>query len=155
MKKFILGVISIMILFTASCSQNAKLYNGLIPQEVENRPADDIFINAVSDFSIELFKRTVSDNDNSLISPLSVFIALSMTANGANNNTLSQIRTVMGDISTDTLNEYINTYTTGLIHPKGYYKLNIANSIWYHVHDVEPHGGVQPELLSDSRYFRS
>ena len=109
----------------------ANLMEGFSPNIVHGKPADTAFIASMADFSIELFKETVADKENSLISPLSVMLALSMTANGANNETLAQIESLLGNgISLDDLNEYLYGYVKGLP-SKDKSKINIANSIWF------------------------
>ena len=83
----------------------------------------------MTDFAIDLFKEASRDGENTLISPLSVLIALSMTANGAEGGTREQMESVLG-MSTDELNLYIRDHTAGL--PQGEkYKLSIANSVWF------------------------
>ena len=75
---------------------------------VSGKAADDSFIATTADFSIGLFKRTIADGENILISPLSVLLALGMTANGAGNETLSQMQGVLGgNIPIDELNKYL------------------------------------------------
>jgi serpin B len=82
-----------------------------------------------TEFSLELFKETNEDGKNTLISPISVLYALSMTANGADGETLEQMESVLG-MSTEELNIYLYAYINSL--PKSEkYKLSIANSIWF------------------------
>lgn len=65
------------------------------------------------------------EGENILISPLSVILALGMTANGAVGETKAQMEQVLG---TD-LNPYLFSYVHGL--PQGEkYKLSIANAVW-------------------------
>ena len=83
----------------------------------------------VTDFAIRLFKASEESGKNTLISPLSVLCALAMTANGAEEETLQQIETVLG-ITTEDLNLYLYSYMKNL--PQGdKYKLSLANSIWF------------------------
>ena len=49
---------------------------------------------AVTDFAVRLLRESAKSGENTLISPLSVLYALSMTANGADGNTLAQMETV-------------------------------------------------------------
>lgn len=91
---------------------------------VPNNPED-----AVTNFSIELFKNALEADKNTLISPLSVMIALSMTGNGAKGETLKQMETVF-DTHISILNGYFAEYMDAL--PQGEkYKLKLANSIWF------------------------
>lgn len=59
----------------------------------------------VVDFSIRLLRESMGEGKNTLISPMSVLAALSMTANGAEGNTLNQMEAVLGQ-SKDALNTW-------------------------------------------------
>ena len=109
--------------------QAANLMEGIEPNNVEGKTSDEEFIGAASDFAVKLFKKTVTEGENSLISPLSVMLALAMTANGADNATKTQMEALLGGTKTiDTLNEYLYTYVKSL--PSGEKsKLKIANSL--------------------------
>jgi len=117
-----------------SCSlevQASDLMKDIPANDVKGKQSDDRFIANSASFSIELFKKSVEKGKNTLISPVSVLLALAMTANGADNGTLKQMQTVLGkDIPIDELNEYLYYYVKKL--PNGdKAKLNIANSIWF------------------------
>lgn len=84
---------------------------------------------AVTDFSMTLFQRSFQKEQNTLISPLSVLCALSMTANGARGNTLTQMESTLG-LPPDKLNEYLHAYTISLPNEEKC-KFNLANSIWF------------------------
>lgn len=87
----------------------------------------------LTDFAVRLFQASEEEGKNTLISPLSVLCALSMTANGAKGDTLTQMETVLG-MSTDELNNYLHSYMKAL--PQGEdYKLSPANSIWFTNHE--------------------
>ena len=109
----------------------ADLTEGIKAKPVSGRAADDAFKNSSADFAIRLFQKTRDDSKNSLISPLSVMLALSMTANGAKGETLTQTESLLGgDIPMETLNEYLYSYIKALPSEKTT-KLNSANSIWF------------------------
>lgn len=111
--------------------QAANLMDGVTAKTVSGKAADDAFKNSSADFAIKLFQQTRDDNKNSLISPLSVMLALSMTANGAKGETLAQMEALLGgDIPMETLNEYLYSYIKALPSEKTA-KLNVANSIWF------------------------
>ena len=111
--------------------QAANLMDGVTAKTVSGRAADDAFKNSSADFAIRLFQKTRDDSKNSLISPLSVMLALSMTANGAKGETLAQTESLLGgDIPMETLNEYLYSYINALPSEKTA-KLNVANSIWF------------------------
>jgi len=111
------------------------LMRGITREEVDGKNPDDEFKSAYLNFTAELFKKSVekSKNDgegNALISPFSVMVALSMTANGAGGNTLSEMEKVLGkNIDIETLNKYLYTYIESLCSGEKC-KLSVANSIW-------------------------
>lgn len=124
-----------LLLGTASCTsvkvQAADLMEGINAGTVAGKNTDSRFIGSMADFSIDLFKKTIKEDGNALVSPLSVMLALAMTANGAAGTTLSQMEAVLGkDIKISELNEYLYTYAANLPSGKDY-RLNIANSIWF------------------------
>lgn len=78
----------------------------------------------VADFGLRLFRASFREDTNTLISPFSVLAALSMTANGAAGQTLTQMETVLGQ-PTDGLN---NWYRYGVAQDD---VLHMANGIWF------------------------
>ena len=97
------------------------------------KPADERFISSQMRLSVDLFKGSVgkSKNKNVLISPLSIELALAMTANGADGQTRAEMETLLGgDTTIEELNEYLRTYVKSLPSDEKY-KLGIANSIWF------------------------
>ena len=50
----------------------------------------------IADFGVRLLRESMEEGENTLISPVSVLAALSMTANGAEGDTLAQMETVLG-----------------------------------------------------------
>ena len=130
------------------------LMKGIKAEEVEGKTSDDKFLSAVSDFYFNLFKKTIDDEENSLVSPLSVFLALAMTANGADGNTLEQMEAVLGDgISIDELNEYLYTYINSLKSTEKS-KLGVANSIWFR--DDEGRFTAKPDFLQrNANYYNA
>lgn len=95
----------------------------LSPLSVQASPA------SVTDFSVRLFQQSISDTENTLISPLSVLYALSMTANGAKDHTLAQMEDVLG-LEINEWNTYLSNYKDSLTSTDTN-QLNIANSIWF------------------------
>lgn len=83
-------------------------------------------IPAVCDFSLRLAQQSNLSGENVLISPLSLLYALSMTANGAQGETLTQMETVMG-MDTADLNRWLYSFNQELTGEQ----LKIANSIWF------------------------
>lgn len=118
------------------------------------KEADDAFIANTADFSIELFKKTIDSNHNSLVSALSVLLALAMTANGADRETLAQMESLLGnDMALSELNEYLYAYANRLSGGENG-TLRIANSIW--LHDKESHLSVEKDFLqTNADYYNA
>lgn len=112
--------------------QAENLVTGVEEQHVEGKVADDKFINSQLVFSVDMFKNSVKygENKNILTSPLSIMLALSMTANGANGETKEVMEDVLaGGIKVEELNEYLYKYAKTLPSSEKS-KLSLANSIW-------------------------
>ena len=104
----------------------------LTPNPVADRAADERFVSAQMQFAVSLFQQAAAAGEgNVLISPLSVQLALAMTANGAGGQTLAEMEALLGgSIPLEELNEYLHTYVNGL--PSGESAaLHIANSVWF------------------------
>ncbi|MBO4323354.1 MAG: serpin family protein [Clostridia bacterium] len=131
LKSVICGICASAILFSAGCGEEykekevyAEELTANMKVAVEERALTDEFKLAYSGFSVEFFKRSL-EKDNSLISPLSAAICLSMAFNGANGETLSEFENVFGGIEIAELNGYFRK----IISSAGE-KLKIADSIW-------------------------
>lgn len=79
------------------------------------------------DFALRLFRTANEPEKNTLLSPLSVSIALAMTANGAKGETRAQMESILG-MSVDELNAYYLALRAGL---ESNETLRLANSIWF------------------------
>ena len=93
----------------------------------------DEFKGAAANFAFELLKESNKaeyEGDSLLISPLSVMLALSMTANGAAGETLEQFEQVLcGKMDIDDLNAQLFNYTSSLSSTDKA-KFNLANAVW-------------------------
>ena len=90
---------------------------------------------STNDFAFQLFKQVcVSENrkTNIFISPFSVSLCLSMSANGANGNTLTEIKKVLGfsSSSMDEVNTYNQKLMSSLLNIDNTTQIGIANSVW-------------------------
>lgn len=109
----------------------SNLMTGIKSNNVTIKKPDATFVKSVDNFSLRLFNASKSTDGNTLISPVSVIIALSMVENGADKETLSQMsRALSGDIPLSDWNQYIHSYLSDLPNSKKS-ELNISNSIWY------------------------
>ena len=129
--------------------QAADLTEGITPEKVTGREADEGFALAQTDFALDLFRQTasVSGYDNLLMSPLSVSIALSMTANGAASDTLTEMENVLG-MSVEELNGYYYAYANSLPDEENC-SFHIANSLWVK-EDFDP---KQEFLQTNANYY--
>ena len=110
-------------------AQAKSLMEGISPNSVNALDSLGEYNRAVTDFAVRLFKASVEDGKNTLISPLSVLCALAMTANGAENETLEEMEAVSG-MSKDELNLYLYSYMKKLP-TADEYRVSLANSIWF------------------------
>ncbi|PID83011.1 MAG: serine protease [Clostridiales bacterium] len=93
----------------------------------------------MADFGIELTKRYLNNKDfkeqNILISPLSIYSALGMTASGASGDTLVEMEKTLG-VNINLFSGYFKNYTEMMKKRKNN-TLKIANSIWVNSKDNE------------------
>ena len=132
MKKLIaLLLVFAMALGMTACSQVSAndLMKDVPAKAVVVLPDMDAGAAAAADFGVWLFKTSIEEGENTLISPLSVLYALAMTANGADGETLAQMEQVLG-MDVDNLNSYMLAYLELLPESKDY-KMSLANSIWF------------------------
>ena len=153
MKKITLSLISALLLcaiaisfFGCNSMEATDLMEGITPNPTQQKPApkppavsgdptdephtlktaDNA---AATDFALRLFRASNEKGKNTLISPLSVLCALSMTANGAKGETREQMEATLG-MPIEELNLYISNYMNSLPNTEKY-KLHLANSIWF------------------------
>ena len=125
----------LLVLATAlgmtACSQVSTndLMKNVPAKAVDVLPDMDAGAAAAANFGVRLFKTSMEEGENTLISPLSVLYALAMTANGADGETLAQMEQVLG-MDVDNLNSYMLAYLELLPESKDY-KMSLANSIWF------------------------
>ena len=109
----------------------SELTKGISAEKVSGKAPDSTFTASQYSFAAEIFRRSYeTDGGNCLVSPLSIVLALAMTANGAANETLQQMLDVIGSgIMLEDLNAYLYEYVKNLP-SSDKAKLAIANSIW-------------------------
>ena len=140
-KKMFLAILSLILICSMAVNltgcatkvQAADLMEGVKANTVTGKVADDAFTQSQMRLAVELFQSSVleSKDENVLISPLSIQLALAMTANGADGDTKAEMEALLGgEISLEDLNEYLYSYVNNLPSAEKY-KLQIANSIWF------------------------
>lgn len=97
------------------------------PQKAESAPVNSDQAAAAADFALRLFRAGNDAEKNTLLSPLSVLCALSMTANGAKGETLTQMEKTLG-LDRDRWNACFRAYMKALESDKS---LKLANSVWF------------------------
>lgn len=88
------------------------------------------FIKNTADFSFELFQKTVKQKESVMISPVSVLLAMTMMANGADSDTRREMEQVLGGSSVQELNSDLNNFLAGLYTGEKAV-LKRADSIWF------------------------
>lgn len=126
-----------------TAEQTEPDYNPMQGAEIEyltarefapDRKADRVspeFRSAAADFAFRLLNESRSEyeGDALLVSPLSAMLALAMTANGAEGETLAQMEKVLGGMYIEDLNEQLFNYTSSLTSSENA-KFNLANAVW-------------------------
>lgn len=103
------------------------------------------------DFAVRILQNGMKEEENSLLSPVSILAALAMTANGAKGETLEQMEEVFG-LSVDGLNREIGAYVANCDNSEDY-KVDIANAIWF---TEEEHFTVNPVFLqTNANYYQA
>jgi serpin B len=130
MKKILAIMLAVGILLsTVGCTKTVgtNLMENVTPQNVNNLPSVVNGAAAAADFGVRLFQTALEDDKNTLISPLSVLYALSMTANGADGETRKQMEEVLG-MDIQSLNSFMAAYMKNLPTSEAY-KLHLATKI--------------------------
>lgn len=92
--------------------------------------ADEKFAQSYMSFALTMLQNMGTEEENVLLSPLSIQTALAMTANGAVGTTQEQILNLLGgDLSMEQLNGYLSDYVDGLTDDREGV-VHLANSIW-------------------------
>ncbi|HNW59512.1 MAG TPA: serpin family protein [bacterium] len=136
MRRLVALLICILLLALWGCSRD---FSPAAPRE--NPPArplttpEALLARSSNDFGWRLFTHVAGESgeQNTLISPLSVTLALAMAYNGAGGETESAMRTTLGfpESARDEVNTGLLGLTDLLTHLDYGVKFQIANSIWY------------------------
>ncbi|MBP3413212.1 MAG: serpin family protein [Oscillospiraceae bacterium] len=105
---------------------SVELLSAMQAQPVSSQPSDESFCHAVNSFSLSLLQNSYMNGESCLVSPYSVYLALSMAANGAKGETLQQMQQLLGLPV-----EELNPYMLALQQNRGEGLLS-ANSVWLH-----------------------
>lgn len=131
--KNIIKIITLLItlLFILSCK---KEDNPIQDITVKSKLKSDQIVSASNTFGFNLLKEIekIVPDSNIFISPFSALEALSMTYNGANNITKTEMANVLGyaNYSDEEVNNYNQSLTEALLTADEKVEFEIANSIW-------------------------
>lgn len=156
MKKRLLALfltLSITTISLTGCGSKIQATNLM----EEKKPANPVKMTSISetntivatDFAVRLFQQAKNGEENTLLSPLSVLPALSMTCNGAKDETRFQMEQTLG-MPVDKLNEYLYSYIHHLPNEKDC-QFHLANSIW--LRDVKDFIVDDNFLKNNAKYY--
>lgn len=95
------------------------------PDAIREAVSDEEAAVAAANFSVALLQNSEFGNENCILSPYSVLIAMAMSANGAEGDTLAQMEAAFG-MTIDDLNRWLSS-----VCEQSGAELISANSIWF------------------------
>lgn len=136
MNHYLLIISAVFLMNLAPSCKNTDLSPQVSKEKLELTAQQIEKTNSDNAFTFDLLSEAIEDLDNeknAMLSPLSVSMALNMTANGAKGETQTSIySTLRSDgLETSFLNDYYKKLITTLPALDDKVYLNIANSIWY------------------------
>ena len=135
----VFGLMSCKLRVRANC-----LSEDYAPRKVSVAPTTDRQMLASYAFALSLICQTAKE-ENTLLSPLSVMLALAMTANGANGETKAQMEKALGMPI-----EQLNGFLYAMLQNTDQEVLGIAQSIWFRENAIH----VSPAFLqTNADYF--
>ncbi len=126
------ATLSVLLITTLLGAQGMREPMAPVPSpEAKTKTDQEFFTHSVQQFSDQLFFAENLGEKNAMLSPLSVLLALGMTANGADGTTLTSMLDVLV-AKKGTLEQFNNANTHYLDSIKGLsdVQLSIANSLW-------------------------
>lgn len=127
------------ILLVASCEKSNSEINKDLPDpiKIDLRSSESKMVKSDQQFAFEFFANVFNEeaadkDDNFMVSPLSLSMALAMTWNGADGETKQAMQKVLrlDGYSDEEVNEYYKKLREALLKTDPSTKLAIANSIW-------------------------
>jgi serpin B len=120
-----------LVLFACNQAQPDPIITDLTPTEKSAK-----IIAADNQFGFELFKKvngSLNEPKNTMISPLSVSLALAMVYNGTNGNTKTQMENMLhkSGLTPDDINQSYKDLIASLISHDPKVELSISNAIFY------------------------
>lgn len=156
MKNKLIPALTLLFLMFGLLACNHQIVPGASTEATLPKEGSNVII-AQNHFAFRLFQETAlqEKNDaNKLISPLSVYLDLSMAYNGAADSTLEAMRQTLGlnDIPTDVLNKTNELLINSIPQADKNVKMTIANSIWYRQSGTQP---LSDFVAINSKYYNA
>ena len=135
-----------------AAGKTTDLMFGFTSNEIATVALENAYAQAYNAFAVNLFKK-LYEGKNELISPLSIELALSMTANGAANATKTQMENVLfNGVNIDDFNAYNMSYVRSLTEQTDI-SIKVANSIWF---KDDPYFTVKDKFLqTNADYYNA
>ncbi len=133
MKKNILGL---SLLLLCACQSDENGGSGANTRtDIKLTASEQTIVDAGTTFAfgfMQAIEQAEGEKESYFVSPLSASLALSMVTNGANGNTLSEMKRALGfgTYTIDELNDFYAKLVAGLMKVDKTTELAIANSIW-------------------------
>ena len=125
-----LAVCVCLLVSLAACGhEKASEISELSAEALKNLEKMKDTSNKVKDISMELFKESVSEGKNSMISPVSILMAMAMAENGAAAGSRTQIEKAF-ECTTEELSDWLKNWMTSLKTGENT-RMNVANSFWF------------------------
>lgn len=143
-------VLLVVMLPVAGCKSN--LTPAPEPVDIVMTAKSLQLVNADNNFTFNLFKAIPeSQGKNVMVSPLSISLALSMTLNGAEGTTKTDMITALGlnGLSVDEINQTYFDLVTALKKADPNVVMNVANSIWI----KKSFPVLEPFIATNQKYF--
>lgn len=119
---------------TATAPAALDLMEGVVPREpaVQTAEQDQAVLESLNNFTWKLMQTLPEDQENKMISPVSVYLALAMTLNGADGETRTAMLEALSasDLSPEIINTFAGNYLKAISAESEAFTLSIANSIW-------------------------
>lgn len=154
----LLMVIVASLFLAASCDKNGDdVQAGDLPDpiKIDLRSAEQEMVRSDQAFAFEFFENlfveeSLDEDNNFMVSPLSLSMALAMTWNGAAGETKTAMQQTlkMGDFSDDELNGYYKKLKEALLKTDPSTQLSIANAIF-----TNQFVTIKPDFISTNRSF--
>lgn len=125
-----LAVCVYLLVSLAACGhENESEISELSAEALKNLEKMKNTSDKVKNISMELFKESVSEGKNSMISPVSILMAMAMAENGAAAGSRTQIEKAF-ECTTEELSDWLKNWMTSLKTGENT-RMNVANSFWF------------------------